>query len=1106
MNKSSKNKKRSYLGWFPDLVSGHPKKIITVIIIFSMIMGLLASGMEMDTEEEQFEPDRPKQKYLSTIREYFGREEEMVQVAFTADGGDVFTVDVLRDMLIFEEALLEDERVNLTLAGTPEAPTGVNTLASNLLMANQTLFFENLVIQQSRGAYSTVENQTEMFQHMYNSLSINTELMHTFLENDPSGEGFLGANQTMISMSNIISNPGYWAVMGEYEEDFGELIWMMDDEEVTNEELSAYIDQWLLEMSEKEPSPALEEALDEFLNFVEGTGMMLDYMLEEEGYQEEKTLVRKMALSFFGIAEPMGQIDIEGIDGLEEPPSLELSIDEKKERLEGMDDDDVKGIVQDLIEYDSSELNESVREILSPINKGIEYLAEMELILEQIKTTYNSAEMDWEAERLQKSYLKSVTENRTAVEETEEMFESALRLGPMLDQMDGMITGTVDKYFSPEDIRAESSIGLIFMDPEVEREDRLDAQRRIIEIGDDVPEHSEIRVSAGQVMMEEINESADRSMNRLLPIAFILVVIILFIVFRSFVETVLSLSALGIAIVWTFGFGVLMGYDFNPMIIAVPILITGLVIDYGIHMVMRYREERKRKYTPKESTSIAILAVGGALVLTTFTTAIGFLSNRISEIGAMQQFGTLAAVGITSSLILMTTFLPSVVQLYDERKEKKKKKEKNKKNSANQLAKKAKSRGQDFICGILSASADASDRHPWIVLLVVLLVTGGSIYGAANVDTTFDIEDFLPEDQPQSENIKYLSERFEVETSYAYILIDGEEIDNSEFLYAVNETTKNIRDSEMVGGNGGDVRSPLTVLQNFGTAPRGSPEYNRTIIDAFEASDLNDNGIPDDNITELYNMLFEFEESRNAIGSVLNRTSINDDYRYTVGIIRLVEDGEKIARDLDNAAVLEEELERDVEPLKEAGFTPKITSNSMLAQETTSELTDTQIQSLILTLIIVGSTLSIVFYFKDKSLPVGILTTIPVGLATLWILGTMYVADIPLNVMTVTVTALTVGMGVDYSIHISHRFLEERSLCDDLYEAMHMTVQNTGGAIFGSAVTTIAAFGVLSTSEIYPIAQFGSITALALLFSFIVAVFVLPAFLMVWAKWDETKK
>ncbi|MEF8874331.1 MAG: efflux RND transporter permease subunit [Candidatus Thermoplasmatota archaeon] len=1108
---------------FSRFVSTAPKKVIAIIVVFTVIMGLFATGVEMDTEEEHFEPDRPKQDYLSTVQETFGAEEEMVQVAFTADGGDVFSEEVMRDMLDFEENLTDDQTVNQTLASTADVPTGVNTLASNVLMVDQSLLLEDFVIQQADQTYEMVESQEKMFERMNASLSLNMGLMGVFGEEDPIG--LIGVNQTLISMSDIVSNPDSWMVMGEYEEEFNELIEKLppeSDSGVSDENLSAYIDGWLDDMRGVE-----DPELDNFLELVEGTGFILDHMLEAEQYSNDTYMPRTMLLSFFGVAEPMGALEEPDFSALEDPPKLQLSMDEKRERLDNMTTDDLKETVEDILDYDPSELNESVSRGMNLTDKtenAIAHLTNMENLLNQAierYEEYDEINMTWEAQQLRDGYLASVSQNRTLLneskpmyEEAEVMFGEALRLGPMMEQMGTMITSMADKDFDPEAIQAESCLGIVFMDPEAEGDEKLEAQKKIIEIGDDLPEHSEVRVSASRVMMEEINDSADKTLDRLLPIAFILVVIILFIVFRSIVETVLSLGTLGIAIVWTFGFGVIMGYTFNPMIIAVPVLITGLVIDYGMHMVLRYKEEKRRDNSPRKSTSITILAVGGALVLTTFTTAIGFLSNRISDIGAMQQFGTLAAMGIVSSLVLMMTFLPAMVQIYDEWKDKrknnkkkskkklsKKNKDKSKNNAKKTLARKAKEHGGDIIGGILSKSADASDRHPWVVLVVVLLITGVAASAAVNVDTTFDIEDFLPEDQPQSKNMKYLAERFEVEDSYAYILTDEGDLDSSRYLYAVSNTTENIEDSEMVGGDGGDVRSPLSVLRTYGTASPGSLDYNETITRAFHQSDINGDGIPNRNVTELYNMLFEYDQSRDAISNVLHRTEEGDgDYTYELAVIRLLEDGEKISSDLDNAAVLEEELEEDVEPLRDAEYPAKITSGSMLAQETTSELTDTQIQTLIATIIIVAVTLTMVFYFKDNVRMVGVITTIPVALTTLWILGTMYLFDIPLNVMTVTVTALTVGMGVDYSIHISYRFMEERSYSQSLHEAMEMTVRNTGGAIFGSAMTTVAAFGVLSTSEIPPIAQFGGITALALFYSFVAAVFVLPAFLMIWAK------
>ncbi|MFP3871705.1 MAG: efflux RND transporter permease subunit [Candidatus Aenigmatarchaeota archaeon] len=1105
MGKIKKKAKKSPLfSWYPAVVSGQPKKVISVIIVITLMMGFFASGMDMETEEESFQPDSPKQEYMSTVRERFGRVEESVQIAFTADDGDVFTVEVMEDMLRMERALQEDEKVNRTLASTSEVPTGVTTLSSNVLLANRSLEIERFVIQQAEATHSSAQSQRRMYRYMNSSLLLNMALMEAFMDNETIEPGLLGANQTLISMSDIVSQPTSWMVMQQYEEGFNDLLQRVPpDSNLSHEELVAYLEGWLEDM-EAEEAPAL----DPFLVLVDGTRYMLDYMLEaEEDYSEEMNLARTMLLTFFGIPEPMEHLqDMDMENLIQEPPSLQLSQDEKEEELANMTDEDVKRTVHDVIDHDMSDLNRSVKKgtnLTEQAEEGLGHLNQMEVVLNDTIEQYEEFGLDWEAKNLEKGYLASVINNQSTVTSSEEkyaeaeaMFEASLRLGPMLEQMGSMIEPMVSRDFSPTDelhsIRAETTLGMAFMDPELDREKRLEAQKRIIEIGDEVTEHSETRVSATQVMMEEINESADRSLQTLLPIALVLVIVILFIVFRSVLETVLSLGSLAIAIVWTFGFGVILDYKFNPMIIAVPILITGLVIDYGIHMIMRYREEKGEGYGPKASTRIAIGTVGGALVLTTFTTAVGFLSNTLSDIGAMQQFGILAAVGIISSFFLMTGFLPAVLQLFDERREKKSKDSESKRKRADKKTIQERS----TISRFLSTSADAADRYPPVVLIVVVLFTLASIYGTLNIDSTFNIEDFLPEDQPQSQNIKFISENFNVTTSYAYVLTEGE-LDSPEYLYALNETRENIRDDEMVGENGGDVRSPLTVLQNYGTAPLGSPEYNRTIVQRFSESDHTDDGIPNENVTELYDMLIEFDQSRDSIDGVLYRTPEGD---YTMGIIRLTEDEDKITSDLDNAAVLEEELEEDVIPLRETGFTAKITSSSMIGQETTSELTATQIRSLIATILIVAASLTVVFYFLHRSLLLGVITTAPVAVITLWIIGTMYAVGVSLNVMTVSITALTVGMGVDYSIHITHRFTEELS-DSDLYETVHETVQNTGAALFGSATTTVAAFAILSTSDILPISQFGYITALALSYSFLAAVFILPSALMLWAKY-----
>jgi predicted RND superfamily exporter protein len=114
--------------------------------------------------------------------------------------------------------------------------------------------------------------------------------------------------------------------------------------------------------------------------------------------------------------------------------------------------------------------------------------------------------------------------------------------------------------------------------------------------------------------------------------------------------------------------------------------------------------------------------------------------------------------------------------------------------------------------------------------------------------------------------------------------------------------------------------------------------------------------------------------------------------------------------------------------------------------------------------------------------------------------------------MTAVITSFTVGIGVDYAIHVAERYASELERLGDPGEALRVAVLGTGGALLGSAVTDIAGVGVLVFAILVPLQQFGVITALTIAYSFVASVFVLPAFLMIWTErfapdelWSETR-
>jgi hypothetical protein len=112
----------------------------------------------------------------------------------------------------------------------------------------------------------------------------------------------------------------------------------------------------------------------------------------------------------------------------------------------------------------------------------------------------------------------------------------------------------------------------------------------------------------------------------------------------------------------------------------------------------------------------------------------------------------------------------------------------------------------------------------------------------------------------------------------------------------------------------------------------------------------------------------------------------------------------------------------------------------------------------------------------------------------------MFVLDIPFNVLTGMITSLTVGLGVAYSIHLSERYNQELARTGDVWTAMDRAVTGTGGALLGSAATTVGGFGVLVFAILPPLQQFGLITGLTIVYAFLASVLVLPSLLVVWTR------
>jgi predicted RND superfamily exporter protein len=131
----------------------------------------------------------------------------------------------------------------------------------------------------------------------------------------------------------------------------------------------------------------------------------------------------------------------------------------------------------------------------------------------------------------------------------------------------------------------------------------------------------------------------------------------------------------------------------------------------------------------------------------------------------------------------------------------------------------------------------------------------------------------------------------------------------------------------------------------------------------------------------------------------------------------------------------------------------------------------------------------------------GVITLLPVGFVLLWVFGMMAATGIPFGPVTSTISGLAIGIGVPFTIHITNRFTEDLVEQPDVDSALRSTLRHTGGALAGSALTTMAGFAILVTSSLVPFRQLGLVVTYAIGFSLVAAILVLPSFLALWARW-----
>jgi len=509
---------------------------------------------------------------------------------------------------------------------------------------------------------------------------------------------------------------------------------------------------------------------------------------------------------------------------------------------------------------------------------------------------------------------------------------------------------------------------------------------------------------------------------------------------------------------------------------------------------MRHREERHDDDTPSSvrgSMRVALAGVGVALVWVTATTVIGFLSNLTSPVPPIQDFGVVSSVGILAALLVFGVLIPALKVEIDGFLE----------SRGWDRKKRAFGTGGGRFSKVLSVGSTAARKAPVVLLVLTLVVTAAGAYGGSQVDTSFNQEDFLAEDPADwmkdlpepfapgeytaKENLGYVNERFVREDSQAQLLLEGEVASDGalERVQAARDAAAGKDVTRILPNDRPAIQGPLAAMQSVAA-------QNEEFAETFRGADTDGDGVPDQNVAGVYDAFYDAAPQQAE--RYVSRTESGDyeAVRMVVSIDGGASGGDVTAQMRDVA-----------EAASGDGIEATATGSKILNKIVQDQLLETVVQSLLITLVAVFAFLMVTYRITDGSATLGAVTLLPVVLSVAWILGTMYLVGIPFNVLTGMITSLTVGLGVAYSIHLSERYVQELERNDTVWEAMQTAVTGTGGALLGSAATTVGGFGVLAFAILPPLQQFGIITGLTIVYAFLASVLVLPSLLALWTKY-----
>ena len=391
-----------------------------------------------------------------------------------------------------------------------------------------------------------------------------------------------------------------------------------------------------------------------------------------------------------------------------------------------------------------------------------------------------------------------------------------------------------------------------------------------------------------------------------------------------------------------------------------------------------------------------------------------------------------------------------------------------------------------------------------VTLPLIALVTVVSTFLAFQLEPMLDVKDFLDSD---SDFVKGIDKLYEhrapsVAGEPASIYIRGD-LTTTESLFAIRELFERLDDVEQLGRrqDGQVSLYSTTLFELFSWTMRS--EYAVSQVQAqtgIALTDRDGDQVPDssEQIRAAYDYIVQFGIPDDTERLAFEPTQVREVLYHEPGSVAsqeiVITVGVLGAREQANIASARRALGEALEPLEDTPFIEFVgVTGSPFAREA-SLTAATRALNISLPVAMAGCFILLTFW--SRSIRYALVTVVPVAVVVSWLYAFMYVAGFHLNFVTATIAAVSIGVGIDYSIHVTQRFRQELARQPSTEEALRATAAGTGVALIGSAASSVIGFAVMGFAPMPLFSAYGIITAAMILLAAIAALLVLPSLLL----------